>query len=160
MGNSESKYQKYTYEQNNRFAFGENDSKRVSRKNGHWRINVALSSRPQLANRISVRETQFTKPVYDIRNCGSRHRFAVWNRQNALIVSNCVQAISRDILCHVMQKLKDYRICAHVHDELIIECPSSTSVELICELMASVPEWAQGLPLKADGYECEFYRKD
>lgn len=76
------------------------------------------------------------------------------------LVENCVQAISRDILCHAMNKLRSWHICAHVHDELIIECPKDTKVDDICKLMASVPEWAEGLPLKADGYECEFYRKD
>ena len=76
------------------------------------------------------------------------------------LVENCVQAISRDILCHAMNKLSSYRICAHVHDEVIIECPISTSVEEVCALMAAVPSWAEGLPLRADGYECEFYKKD
>ena len=76
------------------------------------------------------------------------------------MVENCVQAISRDILCHAMSQLRSYRICAHIHDEVVIECPMDTNADEICKLMATVPAWAEGLPLRADGYECEFYRKD
>ena len=75
-------------------------------------------------------------------------------------VENIVQAISRDILCYAMRTLRNYRICGHVHDELIIECPIDTNVSEICEMMGRTPPWAEGLPLRADGYECNFYKKD
>ena len=75
-------------------------------------------------------------------------------------VENIVQAISRDILCYAMRTLRSYRICGHVHDELIIECPLDTNVSEICEMMGRTPPWAVGLPLRADGYECNFYKKD
>lgn len=101
------------------------------------------------------------KKVYDILNCGPRHRFAVWNGEAALIVSNCVQAISRDILCSALDHLSPYRVVAHVHDECIVEVPPSTTVEEISSLMSIVPEWAPGLVLRADGYECPgYYLKD
>lgn len=58
-----------------------------------------------------------------------------------------------------MNTLRDYRIVAHVHDEVIIECPLDTSVEEICEKMGQTPLWIPGLSLKADGYECSFYKK-
>ena len=75
-------------------------------------------------------------------------------------VENIVQAISRDILCYAMRTLRNYRICGHVHDELIIECPIDTNVSEVCEMMGRTPPWANGLPLRADGYECSFYKKD
>lgn len=75
-------------------------------------------------------------------------------------VENIVQAISRDILCCAMRTLRNYRICGHVHDELIIECPEDTNVAEICEMMGRTPPFAKGLPLRADGYECSFYKKD
>ena len=59
-----------------------------------------------------------------------------------------------------MQTLRGCRIVAHVHDELIIEASPGMSVDAICEQMARTPPWARGLLLKADGYECDFYRKD
>ena len=75
-------------------------------------------------------------------------------------VENIIQAVSRDILCYAMKTLKDYRICGHVHDEIIIECPPDTNLSDICEMMGRTPPWAKGLPLRADGYECGFYKKD
>ena len=56
--------------------------------------------------------------------------------------------------------LGDYAIVAHVHDELIIDAPPEMRVEDISARMAKTPAWAEGLLLRADGYECEFYRKD
>lgn len=75
-------------------------------------------------------------------------------------VENIVQAISRDILCYAMKALRCCAIVGHVHDELIIECPIGTSVTAICEQMGRTPPWADGLLLRADGYECDFYKKD
>ena len=75
-------------------------------------------------------------------------------------VENIVQAIARDILCFAMRNLSDYRIVMHIHDEVVIEAPPSISVKEITEKMSITPPWAEGLVLNADGYECDFYRKD
>jgi DNA polymerase len=78
------------------------------------------------------------------------------------IVENIVQATSRDLLADAMLRLDraGFAIVAHVHDEVICEVPEGkSSVEDICSLMSKGPKWAQGLPLTADGYECEFYQK-
>ena len=78
----------------------------------------------------------------------------------ARIVENIVQAISRDLLAHSMKILKERKIVGSVHDELIIESNIDDSVEEVCNEMAIVPDWAQGLILKADGYECMYYKKE
>ena len=75
-------------------------------------------------------------------------------------VENIVQAISRDILAHSMRTLSHCFICGHVHDELIIECSMGVSLDAICEQMGRTPAWIPGLLLRADGYECSFYKKD
>lgn len=76
-------------------------------------------------------------------------------------VENIVQAISRDILCYAMKNLsRSWGIVAHVHDEVIIECDKDTSLAEVCEVMGRTPPYASGLLLRADGYECEFYKKD
>ena len=75
-------------------------------------------------------------------------------------VENIVQAIARDILCYAMQTLQCCSIVAHVHDEIIIEADRRMSLEAVCEQMGRTPPWAKGLLLRADGYECEFYKKD
>ena len=75
-------------------------------------------------------------------------------------VENIVQGIARDILCYAMQTLRCCAIVGHVHDELIIECDKDVSADAVCEQMGRTPPWAEGLVLRADGYECEFYQKD
>lgn len=75
-------------------------------------------------------------------------------------VENIVQAISRDILMYAMKTLRTYNIVAHVHDEVIIEAEPRMSIDSVCEQMGRVPPWAKGLLLNADGYECDFYKKD
>lgn len=75
-------------------------------------------------------------------------------------VENIVQAISRDILAHSMRTLSHCFICGHVHDELIIECGMGASLDAVCEQMGRTPHWISGLLLRADGYECSFYKKD
>jgi DNA polymerase bacteriophage-type len=79
------------------------------------------------------------------------------------LVENIVQATSRDILALAMLRLskEGYDIVMHVHDEVVLEVQNGvSSVERISEIMAVSPSWASGLPLRADGYECEFYQKD
>ena len=75
-------------------------------------------------------------------------------------VENIVQATARDILMYAMKTLRCCSIVAHVHDEVIIEADPRMSLEVVCEQMARVPEWAEGLLLRADGYTCDFYKKD
>lgn len=75
-------------------------------------------------------------------------------------VENIVQAVSREILCNAMKTLSYCSIVGHVHDELIIECSKDVSLNSVCEQMSRTPLWAKGLLLRADGYECAFYKKD
>ena len=75
-------------------------------------------------------------------------------------VENIVQAISRDILMFAMKTLRHCFICAHVHDELIIECGMGVDLGAVCKQMGRTPPWAEGLVLRADGYETMFYKKD
>ena len=76
------------------------------------------------------------------------------------LVENITQAVARDILCYAMQTLRDTRIVMHVHDELIIEADDRLTLQEVCEKMGQTPPWANGLLLRADGYECQYYQKD
>lgn len=89
----------------------------------------------------------------------SNKNWSVIETYGAKLVENIVQGIARDILLYAMNNLKDYRIVAHVHDEVIIEADKNISVDEICDIMSKAPEWADGLLLRADGYECDFYMK-
>ena len=76
------------------------------------------------------------------------------------LVENIVQGTARDILCHAMKNLRECRIVMHIHDELVIEAPSDLTLESVSSRMAITPAWADGLLLRADGYETSFYKKD
>lgn len=79
------------------------------------------------------------------------------------LVENIVQATSRDILAEAMLRLEKagFDIVCHVHDEVVLEVPNGiSSVEEINEIMAVNPEWTDGLPLSAAGFESPFYKKD
>jgi DNA polymerase len=54
-----------------------------------------------------------------------------------------------------------YKIVMHVHDEVVLEVPSGwSSAEQVAEIMGRDIEWASGLPLRADAFETDYYRKD
>lgn len=78
------------------------------------------------------------------------------------LVENLVQAIARDCLAENIKRIhyKGYDIVMHVHDEVVIDAFPDMSVEDVCALMGQPIKWAPGLPLRADGYECDFYMKD
>ena len=76
------------------------------------------------------------------------------------LCENITQAIARDLLVFAMLTLKNCAIVAHVHDEIVIEADKRMSLTTICEQMGRTPPWAKGLLLMADGYECDFYKKD
>ena len=162
VDNKANQFAEQAQQPQDKYPLWENDGCRTVRKDRNRRNNNMLPTGSRMARRIAVYSSGFTKRVYDIRNCGKRHRFAVWDGEagEARIVSNCTQAISRDILCYAMQTLKNCAIVGHVHDEIIIEADRRMSVEAVCEQMGRTPPWAKGLLLRADGYECDFYQKD
>lgn len=107
-----------------------------------------------------VEENKYGGESVTYEGVGSTKKWERLESYGPKFVENITQAIARDILLYAMQTLKEYRIVAHVHDEAIIEADKNTSVQSVCELMGRTPPWAEGLVLRADGYECEFYKKD
>lgn len=79
------------------------------------------------------------------------------------LVENVVQAIARDCLAESLVRLEreGYRTVMHVHDEVVLEVPSGwSSAEQVAEIMGEGIKWAPGLPLRADAFETDYYRKD
>lgn len=91
---------------------------------------------------------------------GSTKRWERLESYGPKFVENITQAVARDILMYAMRTLRHCSIVAHVHDELIIEADQRMSLDAVCEQMGRTPPWAKGLLLRADGYECDFYKKD
>ena len=97
---------------------------------------------------------------------GSDQKTKQWGRLNTYggkIVENIVQAVARDCLAEAMLRVDGagHKIVMHVHDELVAEVPNDQgSLDEVCKIMGQPIGWAPGLPLPADGFECEYYRKD
>ena len=120
----------------------------------------------------SGRQLAYVKPKMDINRFGNdsityegvgeQKKWCRLETYGPKLVENIIQATARDILCEAMQRLDahGYRIVMHIHDEAVIEAPAETSLEDICTVMGQAPAWASGLLLRADGYVCDFYKKD
>ena len=84
------------------------------------------------------------------------------------LTENLVQAVSRDLLASAMRNVlnidETVKIVGHIHDELITECVEDTDITLddICIAMAILPDWAKpfDIPLRAEGFNSYFYKKD
>lgn len=107
-----------------------------------------------------IEENKFGGESVTYEGIGATKKWERLESYGPKFVENIVQGTARDILCYAMQTLRHCAIVGHVHDELIIECSRDVSVETICQQMGRTPPWAEGLILRADGYECEFYQKD
>ena len=79
------------------------------------------------------------------------------------LVENVTQAASRDVIAQNMVEAdaSGYNVLLTVHDEIISEAVDSGQFtsDRLCQLLSAVPFWAQGLPLKAEGFEASRYRK-
>lgn len=107
-----------------------------------------------------IEENRFGNDSITYDGIGASKRWERLETYSGKLVENIVQAIARDLLFYSMRTLSHCFIVGHIHDEMIIECSKNVSLDVICEQMAHTPKWAEGLILRADGYECEFYRKD
>ena len=79
------------------------------------------------------------------------------------ITENLVQGFARDCLRDKMLALDaaGFDIRMHVHDEVVATEPlDGKTLEQMNAIMNEPLPWAPGLPLRGDGYYCDFYQKD
>lgn len=80
------------------------------------------------------------------------------------LVENIVQAVARDCLAVTMDRVstEGYQIVMTIHDEIVVDVPVSDvdALERIISLMGIPVAWAPELPLRGDGYETDYYKKD
>lgn len=91
------------------------------------------------------------------------HKWARLETWGGRLVENLTQATARDCLRDAMIHLTDagFDIRAHIHDEVVITEPlGGRTVEDVAAIMGQDLPWAPGLPLRGDGYTCDFYMKD
>ena len=125
--------------------------------------DAAVPAGPRLSVRPAARRAGHDTPVYDVVNCGPRRRYVVLGATGPIIAHNCVQATARDCLRDAMQALTDagFQIRAHIHDEVVISEPrDGRTLDEVSAIMGRELPWAPGLPLRGDGYYCDYYIKD
>lgn len=78
------------------------------------------------------------------------------------LVENIIQATARDCLALVIQRLdqRGYQIVMHIHDEIVIDAPAGTDLDVVNSIMGEPISWAPGLILRGDGFETSYYKKD
>lgn len=99
------------------------------------------------------------KVIDDDRNGTSWARIKTYG---GMLVENATQAVARDIMADAMPRLEaaGYKILLTVHDEVVTEVPDNHgSVEEMETIMSTLPEWAAGCPVAAEGFEAKRYRK-
>lgn len=125
---------------------------------------ITLPSGRHLAYpRARVVPGKFERPAIDYMGLDTASRWTRIPSYGPKLVENIVQAVSRDLLGNALRRLHDsgFATVIHVHDEVVVEEPlDGRGIDDVIGRMTLLPDWAQGLPLDADGYACDFYRKD
>lgn len=110
-----------------------------------------------------LKENQFGKLALHYYTVGQQSRkWEVASTYGGKMTENIVQAVARDCLAVTLERIaaKHLQVVFHVHDEVIIDAPTETTVDEICDLMAEPIPWAPGLILKGAGFESSYYMKD
>jgi len=110
-----------------------------------------------------LEDNRFGRKELTYEGVGESKRWTRISTYGPKLVENIVQATARDLLALSMLRLRNagFEIVMHIHDEAVLEVPvGKSSVQEVCDIMGIAPDWAAGLPLRADGYECNFYKKD
>ena len=74
-------------------------------------------------------------------------------------MENATQAAARDLLAEAMIRVDTagHKIVMHVHDEIAVS--GHATVEEISELMCNGSNWADGLPIEAEGFTSKRFKK-
>ncbi|GHU53459.1 DNA polymerase [Clostridia bacterium] len=129
-----------------------------------YQSGILFITLPSGRNLVYVRpeigENKFGSPCVTYMGVGGTKKWERLQSYGPKFVENIVQATSRDLLAYAMQTQRCCDIVMHIHDEVVIEADPRMSTKILCEQMSRTPLWADGLLLRADGYECDFYKKD
>lgn len=135
---------------------------------GHMTLTVQLpSGRKLFYLEPEIGENRWGGP--SITYLGVNQETKKWGRietYSGKITENCVQAIARDCLALAIENVEQagLPVVFHIHDEIVIETlPFGSEEEMltkVCDLMTRPIPWAQGLPLKAEGWVGKYFKKD
>ena len=107
---------------------------------------------------------RFGRPAVCYWGVGQKsHRWEVVETYGGKLAENITQAVARDCLFDAVMRLEaaGYPVAFHIHDEVVIDAPPGKDrLEDVLALLRQVPDWAEGLPLDADGWVNPFFKKD
>ena len=134
------------------------------RSNGEWLFVTLPSGRPLSYYRPRIRQNKWDEDALYYEGENEQNQWEVVGTYGGKLSENITQAVSRDLLCEAQRRLEaaGYGIVLHVHDEVAVEVDDDKAADAlkeICKIMAEVPSWAEGLPLRADGFVSKYYRK-
>ena len=128
-------------------------------------LTITLPSRRKLFYaRPELGENQWGRP--SITYYGVNQTTKQWTpleTYGGKLVENIVQAIARDCLAAAIEHLEaaGFPVVFHIHDEVVIDCrPEQANLDEVVRLMTLPIPWARDLPLNADGWVGDFFRKD
>jgi DNA polymerase len=116
-----------------------------------WKDSLTYFSTIDVAKRRKI--------VDDPGNSAQWARIASYG---GMLAENATQAVARDILADAMPRLEaaGYEVILTVHDEIVCEVPEDFgSVDEVVSIMTTLPAWAAGCPVAAEGWEGRRYRK-
>lgn len=166
VGDKEAELSEYTGEKAHRHSEGENVYRGGRGDQRHRQDDTSLQSGARLPPGEDVRPPGCYEQVFDLVNAGPRHRFTVIGENGeCFIVHNCVQAVARDLLGHAMLlcRKKKVGIRLHVHDQIVGMVKKENAelgLQILLESMKTVPQWAPGLILGAEGTIARVFMKD
>ncbi|NLY20698.1 MAG: DNA polymerase [Tissierellia bacterium] len=112
-----------------------------------------------------IKDNAFGRPA--LHYYGINQQTKKWQEESTYggkLTENIVQAIARDCLAlsinRIIDRFEQADLLMHVHDEVIMDSPEELTVEEVCNVLGESIDWAPGLILKADGFECSYYQKD
>lgn len=137
----------------------------ASEKQGDEVVHLTL---PNTTRLVVGKDMQHPHPeVFDLLNCGPRHRFVVRAYAGApvLMASNCCQGIARDVFAEKITEI-EYKlglpVCLTVHDEVLVEVDAADAKDAqreVSRVMATAPEWIPEIPLSSDCNIMQAYEK-
>ncbi|MFI3279614.1 MAG: DNA polymerase [Rikenellaceae bacterium] len=110
-------------------------------------------------------ENQWGRPSINYKGMNqTSKRWTTLETYGGKLTENIVQAIARDCLAVAVENLEEagYPIVFHVHDEVVIDFPNAEdkNLDAVVEIMSRPVPWATGIPLGADGWIDDYFRKD
>ena len=108
-------------------------------------------------------DTRFNKDKLTFEGIELGNKWARIDTYGGKITENIIQGIARDCLAESLLRLDKagYKIAFHVHDEVVLDVPQGFgSLKEVEKIMSEDIDWAPGLPLQAEGFETDYYKKD